>query len=223
MMGDRYRFPTTSWNLVRTVKDVRALESLINIYWKPLYFFVRQKGFDNERSKDLVQGFLTWCLEKGLFAKADPARGRFRTFLLASLTNHVKDELKAESTKKRGGDQALLSLDFAEGEKEYAVEVPKGESPDVALHRAWARNLWKLALSELEGDPAHLESFRMYLADADYSAITKKTGLSESAAKSAVHRLKGQLRGRVTDHIRSTACDEAEVEAEVVEFMNLLA
>jgi RNA polymerase sigma-70 factor (ECF subfamily) len=223
IMGDRVRFPTTSWNLVRTVRNVRSLESLITIYWKPLYFFVRQKGFDNERSKDLVQGFLTTCLEKGSLAKADPMRGRFRTFLLASIANYVKDALKAESTLKRGGHQAVVSLDFSEGEREYAVEVPKDESPESALYRAWARNLWRHALSELEGDPAHLEAFRMYVAGADYPALTKKTGLSESAARTAIHRLKGQLRDRVIEHIGSTACDAAEVEAELAEFIQLLS
>jgi len=223
ILGNRNRFPTTSWDLVRTVQNVRTLETLIRIYWKPLYFFVRRKGFDNERSKDLVQGFLAACLEKGSLTKADPTRGRFRTFLLAALTNHLKDALKAESSLKRGGDQALLSLDFTEGEREYTLEVPTGDSPEAAIDRAWARNLWKHALSELEGDPAHLEAFRMYLAEEDYPAITKKTRLSESAARTAVHRLKGQLRDRVTDVIRSTATDEAEVAAEVAAFMNLLS
>ena len=107
MMGDQNRFPTTSWNLVRTAKKVEALDTLIQVYWKPLYFFVRQHGYDNETSKDMVQGFLTTLMQRDAFSKADPARGRFRTFLLAALSNFIKDCAKAETRLKRGGDQAI--------------------------------------------------------------------------------------------------------------------
>jgi len=61
MMGSRNTFQTTSWSLVRSIQDVKALDTLISIYWKPLYFFVRQKGNDNETAKDIVQDFLTSC------------------------------------------------------------------------------------------------------------------------------------------------------------------
>jgi RNA polymerase sigma-70 factor (ECF subfamily) len=222
MMSGEHKFPTTSWTLVRSAHSVEALDALIKIYWKPLYFFIRQQGYTNENAKDIVQGFLTTLLERGAFTKADPARGKFRTFLLVSLSNYLRDCWKAESRLKRGGDQNLLSLDFAAGETEYAMEVPQGEKPETVLDRAWARNLWNLGLSELEGDPAHLEAFRLYLADADYASISTKTGLSESAAKTAVHRLKGQLRDIIVGHIQATAASEEDLKKEVAEFLSLL-
>jgi RNA polymerase sigma factor (sigma-70 family) len=223
MMGDRHSFPTTSWNLVQSSRDVKALDTLIKIYWKPLYFFVRQQGYNNETSKDLVQSFLTTLLERDAFSRADPARGRFRTFLLTALTNFLKDCSKAETRLKRGGDQPLFSLDFKSGESEYALEVAQGETPETVLHRAWAKSLWKHSLSELEGEPAHLEAFKLYLIDADYANISQQTGLSESAAKSAVHRLKGRLRDIIVGHIRETASSDADLKAEVSEFMSLLS
>ena len=77
-------------------------------------------------------------------------------------------------------------------------------------------------MSELKGDPAHLEAFKLHLENLDYAAVSAKTGLSESAAKSAVHRLKGQLRDIIVGHIRETCSSEAELTAEVAEFMALL-
>ena len=77
-------------------------------------------------------------------------------------------------------------------------------------------------LDELKGDAAHLEAFRMYLADADYATICRKTELTEAAAKTAVHRLKGQLRDIVTGHLRETVANEEDLEVEVAEFLALL-
>lgn len=221
-MGDQVRFQTTRWNLVQAVKDLKALEALIAIYWKPLYFFIRQHGYDNETSKDMVQGFLAKLLERDAFAKADPARGKFRTFLLASLSNYLKDWSKAASREKRGGGQVLLSLDFARGEADYAREVAQGELPEAAMNRAWAKSLWEQALVELEGEPLHLEAFKLYLAGVDYKVIAERVSLSESATKSAVHRLKGRLRDVVVSHIRETVSSEEDLQTEVAEFLSLL-
>jgi RNA polymerase sigma-70 factor (ECF subfamily) len=222
MMGSEIHFPTTSWTLVRSSANLKALDSLITVYWKPLYFFVRQQGHSNETAKDIVQEFLKTLMERDAIKRADPARGRFRTFLLASLSNFLKDWAKAESRLKRGGDQTIFSLDFASGESEFVREVARGESPETLLNRAWAYSLWRHALDELKGDPAHLEAFRMYLADSDYAAICRKTGLTEAAAKTAVHRLKGQLRDIVTGHLRDTVASEEDLEVELAEFLALL-
>jgi len=222
MMGDQIHFPPTSWTLVRSSGNLKALGSLVSVYWKPLYFFVRQQGYPNETAKDIVQEFLKTMMERGSLRRADPARGRFRTFLLASLSNFLKDRAKAESRLKRGGDQTIFSLDFAGGEADYAREAPRGESPETLLNRAWAGSLWRHALDELEGDPAHLEAFRGYLADESYASICARTGLSEPAAKTAVHRLKAQLREIVLSHLRQTAASDDDLETELAEFLALL-
>jgi RNA polymerase sigma-70 factor (ECF subfamily) len=223
ILGSNRDFQTTSWTLVRSVRDLQALNHLIAVYWKPLYFFVRQRGYDNETAKDIVQEFLATLLERDALTKADPDRGRFRTFLLAALGNFLKDWSKGEARQKRGGGRTILSLDFASGESEYALEARSAEAPETVLHRAWARSLWKHALSELRGDPAHLEAFRMYLADADYADIAARTSLSETAAKTAVHRLKVRLREILVGHLRNTVSSEAELAAEIEDFMALLS
>src|SRR5258708_14062886 len=88
MMGGRNTFQTTSWSLVRSIHDVKALDTLISIYWKPLYFFVRQKGNDNETAKDIVQDFLTSLLSNQTLQKADATRGASPTFLRTSVRAH---------------------------------------------------------------------------------------------------------------------------------------
>lgn len=220
--GER-EFNPTSWTLVRAAGDGRALDSLIQLYWKPLYFFVRQHGYDNETAKDVVQDFLSLMIEREAFTRADPARGRFRTFLLTALVNFMKDRAKSASRQKRGGDRALLSLDFTRGEDEYAIEVSAGEDPERVLRRTWARALWMKALGELQGEPSHLQAFRMYLQDADYQNISESTGLTVGAAKTAIHRLKLRLREIIVDHLRATASSEEELQTEIGEFMSCLA
>ncbi|HZE97555.1 MAG TPA: sigma-70 family RNA polymerase sigma factor [Planctomycetota bacterium] len=222
-MGDDVRFQTTSWNLVRSSKSLKALDALISIYWKPLYFFVRRRGFDNETAKDLVQDFLSVLLERHSFSKADPARGRFRTFLLASMSNFLKDHAKAASRVKRGGGMTFLSLDFERGESEYKLVVSVNETPETALNRGWARSLWDRAISELVADADHLMAFQLYLENIDTRTIAARTGLTEAAVNSCVHRLKHQLREIILGHIRETVSNEEELQAELAEFKSLLS
>ncbi len=222
-MQDPTRFQTTQWNLVRAANDADALEALIRIYWKPLYFYVRHHGRDSETAKDVVQAFLTDLMERGAIQKADPARGRFRTFLRAALANFLKDWSKAASRQKRGAGRYPLSLDFARGETDYKLQVVAGETPERVLNRAWARSLWEDSLAHVHGDPAHLEAFRLYLEDADTAAIARRTGLSEGAAKTAIHRLKAQLREFIVSRIRETVDNEKDLEAELAEFKSLLS
>lgn len=223
IMGDDVRFHTTSWTLLRSSRSLESLNALVEIYWKPLYFFVREQGYDNETAKDVVQEFLATLIERDAFLKADPARGRFRTYLLSALSNFLKDQTRGQLRQKRGGGRSILSLDFVLGEKEYQLEARSGDAPEQILGRSWARSLWTRCLSELEGDPAHLDAFRMYLRDADYEEICARTGLSTSAAKVAVHRLKERLRDLLIGYLAPTAADEAELQADLAEFKSLLA
>jgi RNA polymerase sigma factor (sigma-70 family) len=222
-MGHQVGFQTTKWNLVQTARNVESLDALISIYWKPLYFFVRQHGYDNETSKDIVQDFLATLVERHSILKADPARGRFRTFLLTALANFLKDWAKAASRQKRGAGRPTLPLDFVQGETDYGLQAAKGDNPELVLNRAWARNLWERSLSELEGEPGHLEAFKLYLGGADYRTITERTGLSEGAATMAVRRLKARIKDIVIRHIRETVSSEEELAAEVAEFKSLLS
>ena len=116
----------------------------------------------------------------------------------------------------------MLSLDFRMGEEEYGRQVSGGEDPEKTLNRSWARSLWERTLQELDAEPSHLAAFRLYLADTDYATIAEKTGLSVTAAKTAVHRIKPRLRDLVRENIRRTCRSEEDVSAEVADFLRLL-
>jgi len=223
MLGPGHEFETTSWTLVRSVGNIDALDTLVRLYWKPLYFFVRQHGYPNESAKDIVQDFLTTMLEKGALSKADPERGRFRTFLLASMTNFLKDQAKSQSRQKRGGGQNLFSLDFVRGEKEFSLQVAKGERPEDLMNRAWAKELWSQALADLRGSEPALDAFRLYLAGTPYPAISAQTGLTGEAAKMAVYRMKAQLREIVMGYVRQTVSSPDDLRGEMAHFITLLS
>src|SRR5262245_12316411 len=116
------RFATTHWNLVlaagrRAQPAARqALAGLCQIYWYPLYAYVRCRIGDTHKAQDLVQGFFTRLLEKELLAVADPQRGRFRAFLLTAVQHYLANEWAKERVKKRGGGRSALALDFESGE-----------------------------------------------------------------------------------------------------------
>jgi RNA polymerase sigma-70 factor (ECF subfamily) len=222
LLGPSKDFVKTSWSLVKSASKGAGWDPLIRLYWKPLYFYVRRRGIDNETAKDLIQDFLTMLLERRSIEKADPSRGRFRTFLLAALDNFLADWKRRETRQKRGRGAPVLSFDFADGERDYTLEVASGETPERLACRAWAHQLLDQCLLEHEGIPSHVAALRLRLKGADYKEICAHTRLSDSAAQLAVHRLSrefGEILGR---RLREICPDPAEFQAELVEFMDLL-
>ena len=116
-MTDRGRrqFATTRWSLVLAAGTEgssgahEALTTLCETYWFPLYAFLRSRGYDAENAQDLTQAFFARLLEKHSISQADPARGRFRSFLLASLKHFAANEHDRETAKKRGGATPIVS------------------------------------------------------------------------------------------------------------------
>jgi RNA polymerase sigma-70 factor (ECF subfamily) len=108
------RFHTTQWSVVLTcantdaAKGNDALAELCQKYWPPLYVFARRHGRSPEDAKDLVQGFFLHMIEERSFARADPARGRFRNFLLGAFTRFLASESQRSHAQKRGGFKTLV-------------------------------------------------------------------------------------------------------------------
>jgi RNA polymerase sigma-70 factor (ECF subfamily) len=222
ILGDRIRFQKTSWDLVKSAEHSRGMDVLIRAYWKPLYFFVRQKGFDNETAKDVVQDFLADALERGTIARADPARGKFRTFLLTSLCNFIRDWHKSSNRLKRGGGHVTLSLDFDVGERQYSVEIASGETPETILNRAWLQGILEECIANLTGNPVHLQAFRLMIQGSSYTDIGRETGLTPSAVKAAVFRLRQQLRDLVLRRVQSSGEDAGPADLRLDDVAALL-
>jgi len=224
VLGNNRHFPPTEWELLQAAPNLASIDVLVRRYWKPLYFYVRRHRFDVETSKDIVQGFLANVISRETFWKADPKLGRFRTFVLSALSNYIKDWSRTSTRIKRGGGQKTVSLDFASVEAEYSPQIASDEdTPENVLNRAWARSLLDQSLAEVKGAASHLEAFRLYLDGESYETVSEKTGLSETAAKVAVHRLRAKLRKILIGRIAETVDNKDDLEAELSEFVDLLS
>ncbi len=116
------RFLTTHWTVVRDAGDPdspgyrAALATLCETYWYPLYAFLRRYGCGPQEAEDLTQGFLARMLEKNDFRLADPVRGKFRSFLMASLRHFTANERKHQKRLKRGGAATRVAIDLRDAE-----------------------------------------------------------------------------------------------------------
>lgn len=212
--GEGVRFQLTPWTMVLR-GDAEALEHLLRLYWKPIYFFLRRGGRDVESAKDLTQEFWAALLDRKSLGLADPARGRFRTFLLAALSNFLRDQARAAHREKRGGGQPVLSLDFVEAETRFH---PSNDPPDAEFNRQWARTLLRQAVDELRSP--YLDAVKLHLEGE--SRIAEKMGISEGDAKNYVHRGRAQLREILVARIRETVDDPAQLDAEISEFLRAI-
>ncbi len=233
------RFHTTHWSVVfaagerRTPDADDALSTLCAAYWYPLYAFVRRSGYDAEAASDLTQGFFARVIEKNFLREADPQRGRFRSFLLASLKHFLSNERERERALKRGGGATLLSIEPEEGESRYAREPVDARTPDVLFERGWAVALLEHVLERLRGEldaegKAHLfDALKPMLmgerADHTYREIGEGLGMSEGAVKVAVHRLRRRYRDVLEEEIGRTLADPTQLEDEIRHLFAALA
>lgn len=224
-------FATTHWSVVLATADQdspqagEALEQLCRAYWYPLYVYVRRRGHGPEDAQDLTQEFFAHFLQKAAFRLADPARGRFRTFLLHSLSNFLVNEWKRSQRVKRGGGAACVSLDVADAEHRYAREPATTMTPERAYEHRWAMTLLEQVLAELEQEYARAGRGRVFEelsgvlwgkdASISYAQIGQRLGMTEGAIRKAVHSLRTRYREWLRAKVAHTVADEREVEDEL--------
>ena len=223
------RFPTTRWNLVVAAGDPQgtearsALVSLCENYWYPLYAYLRRRGHPVDQAQDLTQEFFIRVLEGRYLDRADPEKGRFRSFLLTSLKFFVADEGDRERAHKRGGG-VLVSLEFSSGEEQYQREPAHDETPERIFERRWALSMLDRVIERLRnefvqhGRPEHFEQLKLFLlgqSDAPYATLAPQMNTSEGAIKVAIHRLRKRYRELVRQEIADTVADPADVESEL--------
>jgi DNA-directed RNA polymerase specialized sigma24 family protein len=223
------QFPTTRWTLVVAAGDPRrkearsALVSLCENYWYPLYAYLRRRGYPADQAQDLTQGFFIRMLEGRYLDRADPEKGRFRSFLLSSLKFFVADEEDRDRAHKRGGG-ALVPLEFSSGEERYRREPAHDETPERIFERRWALSVLDRVVEKLRnefvqhGRPEHFERLKVFLlgqSDAPYTALAREMNTSEGALKVAIHRLRKRYRELFRQEIADTVADPAEVESEL--------
>lgn len=198
-----------------------ALEALCRVYWEPIYAFLRRCGHTRENAQDLTQGFFVYLLEERLLLKADPERGRFRSFLLGSLKYFVSNLRAREQALKRGGGICLISIDPVTTD---GIEPATNLSPDRLFDRKWSLVVINEAIERLAAEYRRggmAEQFTVlqpYLtgdADDHLSDLAARLGKSGGATRILVFRLRNRFRRLIRAVIADTVSDLDEVESEL--------
>jgi RNA polymerase sigma-70 factor (ECF subfamily) len=224
-------FAATHWSIVLsaaqsdTTRARDALSTLCQAYWYPLYAYVRRRGHSREDAQDLTQEFFARLLEKNWLGRADREKGRFRSFLLTAMKRFLADEWDRARAQKRGGGAPLLPLAFDTAETRLGREPADEATPEQSFEKRWVLTLLEEVLKRLrtqyeqEGNAGLFAELNPCLvgdrASLPYAALAKKLGLSESAVKSAVHRLRRRYRQLLRDEIAQTVANPGEVDEEL--------
>ena len=222
--GARNRFPSTEQSLLEAAARglaPEALERVAALYWKPVYRFIRLKFHkDNEDAKDLAQSFFATALERDFFARFDPAKGAFRTYLRMAVERFAANAHAAAKRRKRGGGIEFEPLD----ELAAAAESP-AESPEAAFDREWRRQLFALALDDLRerceaaGKQTRWRVFAAYDLTEDerpsYAALAERFAIPETSVTNHLAWARSTLRALVEQRMRGVTSGERELREEL--------
>jgi RNA polymerase sigma-70 factor (ECF subfamily) len=234
------QFGQTQWSVVLAAagkKDVgragQALETLCRVYWLPLYTYIRRQGESPHDAEDLTQEFFARLLEQDFLCSVDQTKGRFRSFLLASLKHFLSHQRDRARAQKRGGGQTPLSLDFSGAETDLGFQPADDQTPERAFEKRWALTLLEQALARLRqeyldrGKEDLFEQLKTTLTEGRgsvaYATLAGRLGMNEASVKMAVHRLRQRYRAVLRAEIAETVARESEVEEELREVFRALS
>jgi RNA polymerase sigma-70 factor (ECF subfamily) len=234
-----WRFPTTQWTCVLEAgsgDEERAREALARLcsgYWYPLYAFVRRRGHGADEAMDLVQGYFTRLLEKGVIAAADRARGRFRSFLMADCLHYLSHHRAHDSAQKRGGGRRPVPIDARDAEGRFLNEPADDLTPERLFERAWALTLLERVVAllreeyEAGGRAAAFDRLKPVLLgggiDVPYARLAAELGTTEAAVQKAVYRLRRRYGALLREQIAATVAEPDQVEDEIRDLFAALA
>jgi RNA polymerase sigma factor (sigma-70 family) len=231
-------FPTTRWTLVAAAGDHqrpdsrRALASLCEAYWYPLYVYARHSGDSPEEAQDHTQEFFARFLEHEYFDRADPERGRFRSFLLSSFKHYRSDEADRSRAQKRGSGRSPLPFEVSKGEEMYVREPSHDETPERIYERRWAHTLLDRVITRLReefvrhGRLEHFQKLKSCLhgePDLPQAELARQLETTEAALKVGIHRLRKRYRDLVRAEIADIVADPSEIDAELRYLINVLS
>jgi RNA polymerase sigma factor (sigma-70 family) len=239
MPADTSRFATTHWSLVlaagspQSTRYREALETLCQIYWVPLYVYLRRRGYDRHQAEDYTQSFFANLLERQGLQRADPKRGKFRFFLLTCLKNFVSDERGRAQAQKRGGHRKALSLDVDGAESRYGLEPVDELSPERLFEKFWAMTLLRRVMKRLRDEFVaankeqlfdHLKAYITAEHDSvPYSTVAVKLDMKEVTVRVSVHRIRLRYRELVRQEIAHTVTGEEQVDEEIHDLFTALS
>jgi RNA polymerase sigma factor (sigma-70 family) len=232
-VGRSDQFGTTRWSVVllsaqsQVSGSKEALAELCKLYWYPLYGHIRRYRFSPHDAQDLTQGFFLDLLKHKALRRVDQQRGKFRSFLLASLKNFLSNEAQKARSLKRGGQVQFVDLDVSEAEDRYGKEEPAERlTPEKIFDARWALALLGEAKRRLRqeyvdnGKTALFEALKGFVDPVTtkilppYEEVAKQLNLSVATVKTLIHRLRKRNTAIVREEIMRTVSDPADIEAE---------
>lgn len=236
--GSGAKFAATRWSLIRAAGDWRAatdsrraMGELLQLYWFPLYAYLRLRGNAPAQAEDLVQGYFTRLLEKDVLASVHQSKGKFRSFLLASLKNYLANQWDKDRARKRGGDQVIISFDAAGAEARYADQPISSRTPEQEYDRRWALAVLEQVLHRLGDEYARRGQAKLFAAlqhaltggeKINSAQTARQLGMSQGAVKVASHRLRRRYRDLLRLEISQTVSDPSQVDEEIHQLLRSL-
>jgi RNA polymerase sigma factor (sigma-70 family) len=224
-------FATTHWSVVlsagqtHSAHSSEALDKLCRGYWPPLYSYIRRQGYGPTDAQDLTQAFFAKLLEKNFWARADPQKGRFRSFLLTALRHFLADARDWVRTAKRGGGVSFISLDEQASGERFLEGIGQNLSAEQQFDRQWASTVLEQARTKFRQECIASGKSGLYdrisliggkkESSATYAVVAQELGMSVSAIKSAVSRLRDRYGELVREEVAHTVSNPAEIDAEV--------
>ena len=219
-------FGETAWSVVLAAGSLsesharEALAELCQMYWPPIYAYLRQRGFNRHDAQDLTQIFFQRIVQDETLRRASPARGRFRSFLLGALTRCLADEQAYLRAVKRGGGAEFISMDEVAAEEVHHQRVTMNLTPADSLDaRICSFECTFCAEFSVNGKAETFEALSPFLAgekpDISYQDAAERMGLAMSAIKTHIHRLRQQFASAVRQEVMQTVSAPHEVDDEL--------
>jgi RNA polymerase sigma factor (sigma-70 family) len=238
--GKPTAFPKTRWSLIASLGDVdersasEALSELCDLYWYPVYAYIRRSGRSPEDAEDLTQDFFANVVRRGdLKNVTQRSSARFRSYILAAVKNLLTSDHRQQSAKRRGGTAIRLSIDAEVAEKRYRNEPAESLTPEDLFERRWALTVIDTALQNLKAEYERSDRGKIFARlqpliplkndTGQYADAAQQLGMSDGAIQVAMHRLRKRYQTCIREQIAHTVASEEEVEGELRYIFGLFA
>jgi len=224
---------TTCWSAIllsaqsQAPGSEKAREEFCQLYWYPLYAFIRRRGYNPDDARDLTQGFFLFMLDRKALKRATPEKGKFRSFLLGSLKNYLSNVYQHENAIKRGGKIDFVSVDFSDGEDRYSRGPADSLTPEKIFDANWAMTLLGRAVERLkeeysaQGKGKIFEILRPFLdlsgiaSAPSYEVAAEKLKVTGASVKTLIHRLRKRYSETLREAVAQTVSDPGETDDEI--------
>lgn len=235
---ERGQFPPTRWSLVLGAQGSdeesrhRALGELCEIYWYPLYAYVRRRGLNPDDAKDATQGFFCELLAKERVRLFSEEKGKLRAYLLGAIRNYLRDLGKTARAAKRGGGVQPVSLDLTRAEERYAYEPSEFDTPEKLFELRWTLTVLERVFERVREEYERLgkaevyEAFKGLLAgetEIPFRELGESVGLSEGNARVTLFRMRKLYRRCLEEEIAETIPEGESIEEEIRHLHRILS